>query len=126
MRMAVASRCDRRGRRARGHGERIRHEARAVLAQAGDHRRERAAAGFELIGERAAIRIGPFARAAGIGEHDAFRFDRGHRRGCIGPVGFDDRERSGRAQRFDNVRRRAVGNDEKRTLQRHGRIRIRG
>ena len=118
--------CDRCRRRARRHGQRVRHEARAVVAQAGDDRRERAAAAFQFIGERLRMLTGAFAVAAGFGEHHTCRFDRSDRRGGIGPAGFDDREGSGRAQGVDDVRRRAVGNDEKRTLQRHGGIRIRG
>ena len=63
---------------------------------------------------------------AGLGQHQGFGLDRGERGGGVGPGRFDDREGAGGAQRLDDIRRRGIGDDDERTLQRHDRCKTRG
>ena len=66
---------------------------------------------------RAADSLGGGAR---LGDHHGGRLDRDEGGRRVGPVGLDDREGAGGAQRIDQVGRRTVGDHDHRTLQRHG------
>ena len=78
---------------------------------------------FSRSASALAYSVGTFAIGAGFGQHHRFRFDRSDGGNGVRPIGFDDRESARRAQGLDDIRRRAVGNDDERTLQRHGEMR---
>ena len=103
--------------------QRMRHRSRAVLVHAGDDRRERAVACIQPSAQRAGILSRTFAIGAGFGQHHRFRFDRSDGGNGVRPIGFDDRESARCAQGLDDIRRRAVCNNNERTLQRHGQMR---
>ncbi len=114
---------DPRRRHVCGNRQRLRHRRRAVLVHAGDDRRKRAAGGVKPLGQRVGMIVGAFAIGARPGQHHRFRLDRSDRGNSVRPAGFDDWEGARRAQSLDDIRRRAVGNDDERTLQRHGGMR---
>ena len=58
----------------------------------------------------------------GLGQHDRFGLDGGKRRRGVRPTDFDDREGAFGAQCRNDIHGRAIGNDDKRTLQRHVQI----
>ena len=80
-------------------------------------------AGVQLLAQRPRIVLGAFAIGARLGQHHRFRLDRSDRSNGVRPIGFDDRESARRTQCFHNIRRRAVCNNDERTLQRHGQMR---
>jgi hypothetical protein len=115
---------DPRGRDSSGNRKHIRNRRNAVFARERDHRRKCAALGHEAILERAGVFFGACRIAAGLGQHETFRLDRGKRCGRIGPVRFDDRESACSLQRLHHIGCRGIGDDDKRTLQSHGGMRL--
>ena len=103
-----------------GNCQGVHDRRRGIFAQARDHRRKGAASGIELVAQRARIFIRAFGIAARLGQNHRFGFDRRQRGGRIGPIGLDNRKRARTTQGLDDISRRAVGNNDKRTLQRHG------
>src|SRR5580704_29593 len=57
---------------------------------------------------------------ASVRKDDRLGHDRRQRRYRIGPIGLDDGKSPGAPQRLKDIGRWTVGNDDKRTLQRHG------
>ncbi len=109
-----------RRRRMGGDRQRVGHRRGAVVAGAGDDRHVNPAGVLPLRGQDICQRGGAGAIRTRLGQNHRFRLDRGERGRRIVPGRFDDREAAGRAQRLDQIRCRAVGNDGERTLQRHG------
>ena len=95
---------------------------RAVVPRARDDRREGAIVFLGRSGER--LRQSGRAKrlAARLGQHDRFGLDGGERGRGVRPTGFDDREGAFGAQCRNDIHGRAIGNDDKRTLQRHVQI----
>ena len=71
----------------------------------------------EPLSERVACTV-----RAGLRQYDGLRVERIERTRGGGPAGFDDGVSTGGAQSVDDIRRWSVGNDGKRTLQRHDRL----
>ena len=94
----------------------------AVVPRARDDRREGAIGFLAGGGERFGQRRRAQRLAARLGQHDRFGLDGGQRRRGVGPTGFDDREGAFGAQCRNDIHGRAIGNDDKRTLQRHVQI----
>ena len=108
------------GRCACGDRQRVRQRNGAVVADAGEDRNEWIIAAFEPVGEGLRQCRGTLAVAARLGEQEALGLHRVEGGGRVGPARLDDREGTRRAQRLDQIRRRALGNDDEWTLQRHG------
>jgi len=110
------------GRCVQRNDQRVRQNGRAVVPRACDDGREGAIGFFARSGERLR-QCGRAKRlAARLGQHDRFGLDGRERGGCIRPTGFNDREGAFGAQCRYDIHDRVIGNDDKRTLQRHVRI----
>ena len=107
------------GRRLGGDLKRVRVALGGIVAGPRDDGRVQAGLVLSLRVERLLQHRGTSAVGAAFGEDDGLRRTRlQHRRG-VGPARLDDRVGAGRAQRFDDVAGRMVGNDGEGTLQRH-------
>jgi hypothetical protein len=58
-------------------------------------------------------------RRARLGNNNGGRLDRQERSRCTSPCCFDDRKGASRAQRFDQLGRRLLGDHDQRALKRH-------
>ena len=105
-----------------GNGQRVRKDGCAVVPRARDDRREGAIVFLAGGGERLRQRRGAQWLAARLGQHDRFGLDGGKRCRGVRPTDFDDREGAFGAQCRNDIHGRAIGNDDKRTLQRHVQI----
>ena len=105
-----------------GNDQRVRKDGHAVVPRAREDRREGAIVFLGRSGQRLRQRCRAQRLAARLGQHDRFGLDGGEGCGCVRPTGFDDREGAFGAQCRNDIHGRAIGNDDKRTLQRHVQI----
>jgi hypothetical protein len=93
-----------------------------VAVDARDDRHDRAVRGGDLQAEHA--RGGFIGRGARLGDNHGGGLDRNKGGRRIGPCSLDNREGAGGNQCIDQVGRRAVGDHDHWTLQRHGGTRL--
>ena len=109
------------GGRVVGDRQCIGQNGRGVLADTYEHGNEGRGLG-DLAGERGCrVAIG----GVGLAQHDGGRLDLGRRGSRTGPGRLDHRERAGFGEGLRQAVPGLVGDDEDRTLQRHGRARTR-
>ena len=107
------------GRRLGGDRERVGKALGGIVAGPRDDGREQAGLLLGLHFERLFEDRGAGAVGAAFGEDDGLRRARLQHGGDVGPACLDDRIGAGRAQSFDDIARRLIGNDGEGTLQRH-------
>ena len=98
-------------------GKRDRQRGFQRAVDAGDDGDNRSCRGHYLLAKL--TRGGGIGGHARLGDHHRTWFHRMKRGRRIRPFGLDDREGAGGAERRDQVGRRAFGDEDHRTLQRH-------